>query len=101
MTTLPVEQVGARTWAIETRHVGGKVGVVVGDERTLVIDAGADPVEGSAVAETATSLGRLPLSVRAHPRTLGPRLGASAACAEWSCWCMRTRGRLRARSWMS
>lgn len=57
MTGLPTERLGTRSWAIATRHVGGKVGVVVGSERTLVIDAGADPAEGAAVLATAARLG--------------------------------------------
>jgi glyoxylase-like metal-dependent hydrolase (beta-lactamase superfamily II) len=63
VTALPVDQVGARCWAVETRHVGGKVGVVVGDVRTLVIDAGADPTEGAAVAATAAGRSRGPVSL--------------------------------------
>lgn len=58
MTTLPADKVGVHTWAVSTRHVGGKVGIVVGSEATLVVDGGADPAEGAAVAETAICLGR-------------------------------------------
>jgi glyoxylase-like metal-dependent hydrolase (beta-lactamase superfamily II) len=63
VTTLPMQQVGATSWAIETHHVGGKVGVVVGSERAIIIDAGADPAEGAAVAATVATLARGSASV--------------------------------------
>jgi glyoxylase-like metal-dependent hydrolase (beta-lactamase superfamily II) len=58
-----MQQVGATSWAIETHHVGGKVGVVVGSERAIIIDAGADPAEGAAVAATVATLARGSASV--------------------------------------
>lgn len=63
MTRLPVERLGARSWAIGTHHVGGKVGVVVGTDRTLIVDAGADPTEGAAVAEVVAGLARGPVAM--------------------------------------
>ena len=46
-------------------HVEGWCGLLVGDRRTLVIDAGKDPEEGRSVAEAAETMGR-PASILAY-----------------------------------
>ena len=50
----------ARVRVLGLRHVGGKAGLIIGDDRTLLIDAGADTEEGAAIIACARALGHEP-----------------------------------------
>lgn len=56
-----VERLSPHALALSTAHVGGKVGLVVGTDRTLIVDGGADPDEGAAILDQARRLGNGPL----------------------------------------
>ncbi len=60
-----VIRLAPRVFAVRVSHVEGWCGLLVGDRRTLVIDAGKDPEEGRSVAEAAETMGR-PASILAY-----------------------------------
>ena len=52
MEILRTEEVGRGVYAVHTSHVGGKAGLVVGDRRSLQVDAGKSVSEGASISAT-------------------------------------------------
>jgi glyoxylase-like metal-dependent hydrolase (beta-lactamase superfamily II) len=60
-------EVGRRTWVRQNGDYGMNTGLIVGDERALVIDTGAGPEEAADIYEAVRSVTELPLvAVNTH-----------------------------------